>query len=179
MRLFRAEVVQEIRLYGEMHRFIPELCSFAGFTLCQEAVNHRARVAGESKYGISRTFRVIVDLFTILFLRRYSDRPMHLFGNIGIPLGTVGFLMLLILGFSKIWAGISGGWDGFHAYRIGERPILLLGVLLVILGVQFIVMGLLAELIVRTYYETQGKTVYYIRQFIPSEEKERETAQHP
>ncbi|UCC50537.1 MAG: glycosyltransferase [Anaerolineaceae bacterium] len=178
MRMFRAEVVQEIRLYGEMHRFIPELCSFAGFTLCQEAVNHRARVAGESKYGISRTFRVIVDLFTILFLRRYSDRPMHLFGNIGIPLGTVGFLMLLILGFSKIWAGISGGWDGFHAYRIGERPILLLGVLLVILGVQFIVMGLLAELIVRTYYETQGKTVYYIRQFIPSGEKERETAQH-
>ena len=137
-------------------------------------MNHRARVAGESKYGISRTFRVIVDLFTILFLRKYSDRPMHLFGNIGIPLGGIGFLMLLVLGFSKMWAGIQGGWIGFHAYRIGERPLLLLGVLLVILGVQFIVMGLLAELTVRTYYETQGKSVYYIRQFIPSEIEDRE-----
>jgi glycosyltransferase involved in cell wall biosynthesis len=175
MRMFRAEVVRELHLYGEMHRFIPEMCSFAGFTLCQESVNHRARVAGASKYGLSRTFRVIVDLFTVLFLRRYSDRPMHLFGNIGIPLGGIGFLMLLFLGLSKIWAGISGGSEGFHAYQIGERPLLMLGVLLVILGVQFMAMGLLAELIVRTYYEAQGKSVYYIRQFIPSGEKERET----
>jgi hypothetical protein len=172
--MFRAEVTQELHLYGEMHRFIPEMCSFAGFRLCQVAVSHRARVAGVSKYGISRTFRVIVDLFTILFLRRYSDRPMHLFGNIGIPMGGIGFLMLLVLAFSKIWAGIQGGWTGFHAYQIGERPLLLLGVLLVILGVQFIVMGLLAELIVRTYYEAQGKSVYYIRQLIPSEVKDRE-----
>ncbi len=174
LRMFRQEVTQEIHLYGEMHRFIPELCSFAGFRLAQVPVNHRARVAGVSKYGISRTFRVIVDLFTILFLRRYGDRPMHLFGNIGIPMGGLGFLMLLVLAFSKIWAGITGGWAGFHAYKIGERPLLLLGVLLVILGVQFIVMGLLAEIIVRTYYETQGKTVYYVRQFIPSAIKDRE-----
>jgi glycosyltransferase involved in cell wall biosynthesis len=175
LRMFRSEVVQEIHLYGEMHRFIPELCSFAGFKLCQVPVNHRARVAGVSKYGISRTFRVIVDLFTILFLRRYSDRPMHLFGNIGIPLAGLGSLMLILLAFSKIWAGITGGWAGFHAYRIGERPLLLLGVLLVILGVQFIVMGLLAELIVRTYYEAQGKTVYYVRDITGGEERERET----
>ncbi len=166
MRMFRAEVAQELHLYGEMHRFIPEMCSFAGFTLCEETVNHRPRVAGESKYGISRTFRVIVDLFTVLFLRKYSDRPMHLFGNIGFPLGAIGFLIIMILGFSKIWAGISGGWTGFHAYQIGERPLLLLGILLVILGVQFVALGLLAELIVRTYYETQGKTVYYIREII-------------
>ena len=85
LRMFRVEVVQELHLYGEMHRFIPELCSFAGFRLSQVPVNHRARVAGVSKYGISRTFRVIVDLFTILFLRKYSDRPMHLFGNIVQP----------------------------------------------------------------------------------------------
>ncbi len=174
LRMFRADVVEELHLYGEMHRFIPELCSFAGFRLCEVPVNHRARVAGVSKYGISRTFRVIVDLFTILFLRKYSDRPMHLFGNIGIPMGGIGFLMLLTLAFNKIWAGITGGWEGFHAYRIGERPLLMLGVLLVILGVQFIVMGLLAELIVRTYYEAQGKTVYYVRQFIPSEERDLE-----
>ncbi|MDX1414359.1 MAG: glycosyltransferase family 2 protein [Candidatus Promineifilaceae bacterium] len=166
MRMFRAQVVQEINLYGEMHRFIPELCSFAGFSLAEVEVNHRPRVAGESKYGISRTFRVIVDLFTVLFLRKYSDRPMHLFGNIGIPMGTIGFLIILILGFSKIWAGISGGWEGFHTYQIGERPLLLMGVLLVILGVQFVALGLLAELVVRTYYETQGKTVYHIREIV-------------
>lgn len=169
MRMFRAEVVEELHLYGEMHRFIPEMCSFAGFQLTEVAVNHRPRVAGQSKYGISRTFRVIVDLFTILFLRKYSDRPMHLFGNIGFPMGALGFLILLLLGLSKIWAGISGGWAGFHAYQIGERPLLLMGVLLVILGVQFIVMGLLAELVVRTYYEAQGKTVYYIREIIIDE----------
>jgi len=166
MRMFRAEVVQELHLYGEMHRFIPEMCSFAGFTLSEVEVNHRPRVAGISKYGISRTIRVIVDLFTILFLRKYSDRPMHLFGNLGIPLGAIGFLIIMSLGFSKIWAGITGGWAGFHAYQIGERPLLLMGVLLVILGVQFVAMGLLAELIVRTYYEAQGKTVYYIREII-------------
>jgi len=174
MRMFRSEVVQELHLYGEMHRFIPEMCSFAGFKLCQVPVNHRARVAGESKYGISRTFRVIVDLFTILFLQKYSDRPMHLFGNLGIPLGAIGFLIIVALGFSKIWAGVMGGWAGFHGYQIGERPLLLLGVLLVILGVQFVVMGLIAELIVRTYYETQGKSVYYIRQILPDGERERE-----
>lgn len=172
MRMFRAEVVRDLHLYGEMHRFIPEMCSFAGFTLCEVSVNHRPRVAGQSKYGISRTFRVIVDLFTVLFLRKYSDRPMHLFGNIGFPLGAVGFLILFLLGMSKIWAGIIGGWPGFHDYQIGERPLLLMGVLLVILGAQFIAMGLLAELIVRTYYEAQGKTVYYIKDIISSEEKE-------
>lgn len=166
MRMFQAEVVKELHLYGEMHRFIPEMCSFAGFTLSEVAVNHRPRVAGKSKYGISRTFRVIVDLFTVLFLRKYSDRPMHLFGNVGIPMGAIGFLIIVILGFSKLWAGVSGGWNGFHDYQIGERPLLLLGVLLVILGVQFVALGLLAELIVRTYYEAQGKTVYYIREIV-------------
>lgn len=98
LRLFRNEVVQELNLYGEMHRFIPELCSFNGFQLVEVPVNHRPRVAGESKYGISRTFRVIVDLFTILFLQKYSDRPMHLFGNVGIPLGLAGATILFFPG---------------------------------------------------------------------------------
>jgi glycosyltransferase involved in cell wall biosynthesis len=168
LRLFRNEVVQELNLYGEMHRFIPELCSFNGFQLAEVPVNHRPRVAGESKYGISRTFRVIVDLFTILFLQKYSDRPMHLFGNVGIPLGLAGALILFFLGVSKSWAGLTGGWEGFHAYRIGDRPMLLLGVLLIILGVLFVAMGLLAEIIVRTYYESQGKRVYRIRDYVAS-----------
>ena len=171
LRLFRNEVVKELNLYGEMHRFIPELCSFAGFTLAEVPVNHRARVAGESKYGISRTFRVIVDLFTILFLQKYSDRPMHLFGNIGIPLGLAGALILFFLGASKIWAGLSGGWQGFHAYTIGERPMLLFGILLIILGALFVALGLLAELIVRTYYESQGKRVYRVGDYVPSSQE--------
>ena len=166
LRLFRAEVVDELHLYGELHRFIPEMVSFAGFKMAEVPVNHRPRVAGQAKYGISRTFRVIVDLFTILFLRKYSDRPMHFFGAIGIPLGGIGGLFLAYLGFLKIWAGIQGGWAGFHDMQIGERPLLILSVLLVILGVQFLVMGLLAELIVRTYYETQNKTVYYVQEVL-------------
>jgi hypothetical protein len=166
LRLFRAEVLGDLHLYGELHRFIPEMVNFAGFTMAEVPVNHRPRVAGKTKYGLSRTLRVLVDLFTILFLRKYSDRPMHFFGALGIPLGGLGGLLILYLGLSKIWAGIRGGWPGFHSTTIGERPLLLLGVLLVILGVQFLVMGLLAELIVRTYYETQNKRVYYVKEIV-------------
>lgn len=166
LRLFRAEVVGELHLYGELHRFIPEMVSFAGFRMAEVPVNHRPRVAGQAKYGLSRTFRVIVDLFTILFLRKYSDRPMHFFGAIGVPLGALGGLLLVYLAALKVWAGVQGGRVGFHDMQIGERPLLTLGVLLVILGVQFLVMGLLAELIVRTYYETQNKTVYHVQEIL-------------
>jgi glycosyltransferase involved in cell wall biosynthesis len=166
LRAFRVEVVRDLRLYGEMHRFIPELASAAGFTMTEVPVNHRPRTAGESKYGISRTFRVLLDLITILFLRRYSARPMHLFGGVGIISGTIGFIMGAYLAWIKIWAGITGGSEGFRSVRIGDRPLLMLAVLLIILGVQFLVMGLLAELVVRTYYESQDKPVYYIREEI-------------
>ncbi|MCB8929454.1 MAG: glycosyltransferase family 2 protein [Ardenticatenaceae bacterium] len=168
LRIFRAEVTDELKLYGELHRFIPEMVSFAGFSMAEVPVNHRARVAGTSKYGISRTFRVIVDLMTILFLRKYSDRPMHLFGMLGITSGGLGVFMGLYLTVLKLWSGIqaSNFWVGFRDYDIGERPLLLLAVLLVILGVQFLVMGLIAELMVRTYYESQNKTVYFIRQVV-------------
>src|SRR5690606_22417876 len=146
-----------------MHRFIPEMVSAAGYSMAEVPVNHRPRVAGLSKYGISRTFRVIVDLMTVLFLRKYGDRPMHLFGYLGLACGGLGGFSLLYLVLLKLWAGITGGWAGFHAEEIGERPLLLLGVLLIILSVQFLVMGLIAELMVRTYYETQNKTTYSIR----------------
>ena len=169
LRLFRAEVTRELKLYGELHRFIPEMVNFAGFTMAEVPVSHRPRVAGRSKYGISRTFRVILDLFTILFLRRYSDRPMHLFGTWGILFGSAGAGLGLYLTWLKVWAGIQGGWEGFHNTRLSERPLLLLAVLLVILGVQFLVMGLLAELIVRTYYETQNKNVYYVQEVLDGE----------
>jgi glycosyltransferase involved in cell wall biosynthesis len=166
LRVFRAQVVRELHLYGELHRFIPEMVNFAGFSMAEVVVNHRPRVAGEAKYGISRTFRVLVDLFTIIFLRRYSDRPMHFFGALGIPLGGLGGLLMLYLVGLKVWNGLQGGWAAFHATEIGERPLLSLSILLVILGVQFMVMGLLAELLVRTYYETQNKSVYYVQEVI-------------
>ncbi|MBK8989083.1 MAG: glycosyltransferase family 2 protein [Chloroflexi bacterium] len=163
LRLFRAEVAAELHLYGELHRFIPEMVHFAGFTMAEVPVNHRPRVAGKAKYGLSRTFRVLLDLFTILFLRRYGDRPMHFFGALGIPLGSIGGLGLFYLVALKLWAGLTGGWAGFRAMEIGERPLLLLSILFVILGTQFLVMGLLAELMVRTYYETQDKPVYTVQ----------------
>jgi len=155
LRAFRAEVVRDLHLYGELHRFIPELVNFAGFSMSEVPVNHRARVAGASKYGLSRTFRVILDLFTIHFLRKYGDRPMQLFGRWGIILFALGALIGGYLTGLKLWAGITGG-----------RPLLLLAVLLVILGVQFVVMGLIAELTVRTYYETQNLRVYRVREIV-------------
>jgi hypothetical protein len=169
MRAFRHYVVHDLHLYGEMHRFIPEMVNFAGFSMAEVPVKHRPRVAGTSKYGLSRTFRVILDLITILFLRRYSDRPMHLFGSLGLISGGVGGFIGLYLVALKVWAGIVGGAEGFRNVRIGERPLLQLAILLVIIGVQFLVMGLIAELNVRTYYESQNKSVYYVQEIIGSE----------
>ena len=170
LRAFRHEVVEDMNLYGELHRFIPELVNFAGFTMSEVPVNHRARVAGQSKYGLSRTFRVILDLFTIHFLRKYGDRPMQLFGRWGIILFALGALIGGYLAGLKLWAGITGGMAGFNAMRIGDRPLLLLAVLLVIIGVQFVVMGLIAELVTRTYYETQGLRVYRVREVVGRED---------
>ena len=164
LRAYRVEVVRELRLYGEMHRFIPELASAAGFRMTEVPVNHRARTAGDSKYGITRTFRVILDLITVMFLRRYGARPMHLFGGVGVISASLGVLTGLYLAWIKIWAGIQGGAEGFRSVRIGDRPLLMLSVLLIILGVQFLVMGLLAELMVRTYHESQNKPIYYVRE---------------
>lgn len=170
LRAFRDYVVRDLNLYGELHRFIPELVSSAGFSMSEVPVNHRARVAGASKYGLSRTFRVILDLLTIRFLRKYGDRPMQLFGRVGIVLFALGALIGGYLTGLKLWAGITGGLAGFNAMQIGDRPLLLLGVLLVILGVQFVVMGLIAELTVRTYYETQHLRVYRVREVVGRDE---------
>jgi glycosyltransferase involved in cell wall biosynthesis len=164
LRAFRAEVLREIHLYGEMHRFIPEMVSAAGFGMSEVPVTHRSRQAGSSKYGLSRTFRVLLDLVTVFFLRHYGDRPMHLFGGTGFTAGGLGLLIGAYLAGTKVWAGIVGGWTGFHSVQIGDRPLLLLAILLIILGSQFVVMGLLAELVVRTYYESQDKPVYHIQE---------------
>ncbi|HEC27732.1 MAG TPA: glycosyltransferase [Gammaproteobacteria bacterium] len=156
LKAFRKEVVENIRLYGEMHRFIPAIASWMGVRIAEVKVNHRARVAGISKYGISRTFRVILDLVTVKFLLQYSARPLHFFGGIGLASGVTGFLIAFVMLIQKFFFGVA----------LGDRPLLLLAVLLMFIGIQFVTFGLLGELMTRTYHEAQNKPVYVIRQLL-------------
>jgi glycosyltransferase involved in cell wall biosynthesis len=154
LKAYRADVVKNINLYGELHRFIPAMASGYGVRVAEVPVNHRAREHGQSKYGISRTFRVLLDLMTVYFLLGYSTRPIHVFGGVGLISFGLGVLIGLYLTFVKFALGQD----------IGTRPLLLLAVLLILLGVQMIAMGLLGELIIRTYYESTGKAIYYVRE---------------
>jgi glycosyltransferase involved in cell wall biosynthesis len=152
LKVIRGDVARSLRLYGEMHRFIPALVDDLGGRIAEVRVQHRPRLAGRSKYGVSRTLRVILDLVTVKFLSSYSTRPIHVFGGLGVLAGGVGIAILGLLAFEKLVLGA----------RIGDRPLLLLGVLLTIMGLQFVTMGLLGELLVRTYHESQGKPVYRV-----------------
>ena len=154
LKAYRREVLQHVHLYGELHRFIPALASQVGGTVAEVPVNHRARQFGRSKYGISRTVRVLLDLVTVWFLGSYSTRPIHVFGTLGLVSMFLGVLAGLYLTFVKIFAGQD----------IGGRPLLLLAVLLVVIGVQLVTMGLLGEMIIRTYFESQGKPIYIVRE---------------
>src|SRR4051812_14289894 len=154
LKVFRAEVVKPLKLYGEMHRFIPAIASEQGVRIAEVVVNHRARRHGTSKYGISRTVRVVLDLLTVKFLLSYSTRPVQIFGLIGLAMGLPGAAILAYLAAVKMFAGEA----------IGNRPLLLLGILLVFTGVQLITLGLLAELQARTYHESQDKPTYVIRE---------------
>jgi glycosyltransferase involved in cell wall biosynthesis len=156
LKAYRREVVQNVHLYGELHRFIPALASWMGVTVAEVPVNDRARKYGSSKYGISRTFRVMLDLISVRFLLGYATRPIHVFGRIGLIMGGLGVLIGLYLTFVKLVSG----------QQIGNRPLLLLAVLLVMVGVQMLSMGLLAEMVMRTYYESQGKPIYVIRDWL-------------
>ena len=154
LKVFRAEVVKPLKLYGEMHRFIPAIASEQGVRIAEVVVNHRARRHGSSKYGISRTIRVVLDLLTVKFLLSYSTRPVQIFGLIGLSMLTPGVAILGYLGFVKLVAHEA----------IGNRPMLLLGILLVFTGVPLLTLGLLAELQARTYHESQDKPTYAIRE---------------
>lgn len=154
LKAYRREVVKNVRLYGELHRFIPALASWMGVAVAETPVNDRARRFGKSKYGISRTFRVLLDLITVRFMLGYVTRPLQVFGRVGLATAGLGLLCGLYLTFVKFALGEN----------IGSRPLLLLAVLLVILGVQMISMGLLAEMITRIYYEAQDKPIYMIRE---------------
>ncbi len=154
LKVFRAEVVKPLKLYGEMHRFIPAIASEQGVQIAEVVVNHRARLHGTSKYGISRTIRVVLDLLTVKFLLSYSTRPVQIFGLIGLSMLAPGGLILTYLAMVKVFDGQS----------IGNRPLLMLGILLVFTGVQLVTLGLLAELQARTYHESQNKPTYVIRE---------------
>lgn len=164
LKVFKAEVVENMRLYGQLHRFLPELASVFGVRVAEVPVNDRARQFGRSKYGaLSRTPRVLLDLITVSFLLGFFSSPMRFFGSIAFLSGSLGALIGGGMALAKIYHGLVEGWAGFHAYEIGNRPLLLFAVLLILLGVQFLMMGLLGEMIMRTYYEVQNKPTYYVR----------------
>ncbi len=158
LKAMRGEIARGLRLYGEMHRFIPAVASWTGVSIGEIAVNHRPRTAGHSKYGLGRTTRVLLDLFTVKFLASYGTRPAHLFGLLGLGFGTTGALLLGYLAALKI----------FRDEAIGGRPLLLLGALLFLTGVILVSFGLIGELLVRTWHESQGKTIYVVRKRRPA-----------
>ena len=154
LKVFRAEVVKPLRLYGEMHRFLPAIASELGVKIVEQVVNHRPRQYGQSKYGLGRTVRVVLDLMTVKFLLSYATRPLQIFGLLGIIMGGLGGVLIGWLSYLRLFAYQS----------IANRPLLLFGILLVFTGVQLITLGLLAEMQVRTYHESQGKPTYVIRE---------------
>ena len=156
LKAFRREVIDNINLYGEMHRFIPAIASGMGISFTEVKVNHRARRFGTSKYGISRTIRVVLDLITVKFMLSYATRPLHVFGTVGVVSSLLGVLIALVLTVQRQLYGVA----------LANRPLLLLAVLLIFMGIQFITIGLLAELVVRTYHESQKKPIYYVRKVL-------------
>ena len=159
LKAFRSEVVRSLRLYGEMHRFIPAIASEQGVGIAELVVNHRPRRSGSSKYGLSRIVRVLLDLFTVKFLVSYSTRPLQMFGPPGLIMGVVGVAIVGYLGYVRLFAGQA----------IGDRPLLLLGILMVFAGIQLVTLGLLAELQARTYHESQNKPIYVLRDLLESD----------
>lgn len=152
LRVIKADIAKDLGLYGELHRFVPVLVSLEGGRITQVAVRHHARQFGSSKYGLSRTFKVLSDLLLMLFFKKYMQKPMHLFGNTGLLLFGLGAIInLYLLGLKILGQDIWG------------KPLLLLGIMLVLAGVQFITVGIVVEIQMRTYFESQQKKPYKIR----------------
>lgn len=168
LKAYRKDIIKDIQLYGEMHRFIPALASWRGAKMAEIVVEHHPRKHGKSKYGLERIIKVILDLITINFLGNYFAKPIHMFGSIGLFLSGGGGLLAIILVVYKI----------FHRMSLLDnattRGYLYLAILATALGVQLITLGLLSEILVRTYYESQGKTTYFIREVISGKENKGE-----
>ena len=154
-------MVREINLYGDLHRFIPAVASHYGVSIAEVPVSYRPRKFGQSKYGLGRTVRVLLDLLTVRFLLSYSTRPIHIFGLMGFVAILLGAIIGIYLTVIKFAYGVS----------LAERPLLLFVIMLVTVGVQLVIMGLLGELVVRTYYESQNKTIYAVREDLVSEDQ--------
>lgn len=163
LKAFRKDVTNNICLYGKMHRFNPAIASCMGISFTEIKVNHRPRMFGASKYGITRTLRVVLDLMTVKFLLSYATRPLHVFGTLGFVASSIGFIMAFYMTIQRQFSGIS----------LANRPLLLLAVLVIFIGIQFITIGLLAELVVRTYHESQRKPIYYVRKVLGRPEQEQ------
>lgn len=156
LKAYRSELVADMHLYGELHRFLPALAFIEGAKIVELPVQHHARQYGRSKYGLGRTFRVLLDLLTIYFMKTFLTRPMHVFGSLGLISMMLGTLLGLYLTFLKLGLGQS----------IGNRPLLILVVVLLLAGVQLFTLGLLAELLMRTYHESQGRPIYRVREVV-------------
>lgn len=160
LKVFRSEIAEDLGLYGELHRFIPVLAKLQGARITQVDVHHHPRTAGKSKYGMGRTFKVVSDLILMIFFRRYAQRPMHLFGTIGFICFAIGVLINIYLLFLKL-----SGQD------IWGKPLLILGMILLLGGIQLITIGILSEVSMRTYYESQHKKTYQVRRVYTMQER--------
>ena len=158
LKVFRAEVVKSMKLYGEMHRFLPAIASEFGVEMGEKVVNHLPRTAGKSNYGITRTFRVILDLLTVKFLSSYKTRPLQMFGTIGFVMGALGAVMCGYVTYQR-----------FFGFQSANRPLLIVGVFMALTGVNMITTGLVAEMVSRTYHESQDKPTYVIREIRESQ----------
>ena len=169
LRVMRASLAKELQLYGELHRFVAALAADLGARIVEVPVTHRPRTIGRSKYGLSRTLRVLLDLLTVKFLSGFSTRPIQLFGLVGIVCAVAGLALTAYLGFERIVIGT----------RLADRPIVLLAILMVVVGVQFVSLGLLGEMVVRTYHESQSKPIYRVREIVEPAEPHRTVRQLP
>ncbi len=171
LKAYRRDLMQNVNLYGEMHRFIPALTSWVGASVEEVVVRHHPRLHGDSKYGLGRITRVILDLLTVTFLLRYSKSPIQIFGKVGFLLGTLGGLLLVVM----MVANLSSNLFGTHfAGALLKRPFwVMTSFMLIFFGIQFISMGLLAEIQIRTYHESQDKPIYVIKETIESQVTEK------
>ena len=154
LKAYRGDLARSLALYGEMHRFVPAIAAEQGAQIAELQVNFRPRRSGASKYGPGRIIRTFLDLMTVKFLSGYSTRPIQVFGAIGLLVGGLGALWMTMLAFEKVFLG----------YHLADRPALLLAVLLVVVGVQFVSLGLIGEMVARTYHESQRKPIYLIKE---------------
>jgi len=158
LKAYRAELLADLNLYGELHRFLPALAYIEGAKITEIPVRHHPRRHGSSKYGLDRTFRVLMDLLTIWFMKKFLTRPMHVFGSLGLISLISGFILGVYLTFLKLGLGEN----------IGNRPLLILVAILIVTGLQLFSFGLIGELLIRTYHESQGRPIYRIREIIES-----------